>query len=204
MPVRIYSQEMKQWIRDNVKGRSLVQLTEDFNKHFGTNFKTSQIGHLKGDMGLRNGNDTKFKKGNVALNKGQKMSEAQREKLKDKWFQKGHRPATYKEIGSEYINTDGYVMIKISHNKWVMKHKLVWQQHHGPIPKGYVMAFLNNDITDCRIENLRLVKRSTMTRLTMLKLRSENSEATQAGISLIEIMEEAMRREKELKNNGYE
>jgi hypothetical protein len=204
MPVRLYSQEMKQWLRDNVKGRSLNQLTEDFNEHFGTSFKTTQIGHLKGDLNLRNGNDTKFKKGQEANNKGQKMSEAQREKLKNKWFQKGHKPVNYREIGTEYINTDGYVMVKVTHNKWRLKHKVVWEEHHGPIPKGYVIVFLDRNITNCNIENLKLVKRSTLTRLTTLKLRSDNSIATEAGINIIEIIEETKRRQKELKNNGYE
>lgn len=204
MPVKLYSQEMKQWLRDNVKGRSLIQLTEDFNKHFGSSFKTTQIGHLKGDLNLRNGNDSRFKKGQAPSNKGQKLSEAHKEKLKDKWFQKGHKPVNYREIGTEYINSDGYVTVKVSHNKWKLKQKLVWEAHHGPIPKGYVIVFLDRNITNCNIENLKLVKRSTLTRLTTLKLRSDNSLATEAGINIIEIMEEAKRREKELKRNGYE
>jgi hypothetical protein len=204
MPVRLYSQEMKQWLRDNVKGRSLNQLTEDFNEHFGTSFKTTQIGHLKGDLNLRNGNDTKFKKGCVSANKGQKMSEAQKKKIEHTWFKKGQKPINYCEVGTERINVEGYVEIKTINKKWVSKHRLVWEQHHGPIPKGYTVVFLDDDTTNCNIDNLRLISRPELMRLTSMKLQSTNSVATEAGIHLVSIIEEIKKREKELENNGYE
>jgi hypothetical protein len=204
MPARLFSKEMKQWLRDNVKGRSLVQLTEDFNKHFGTSFKTTQIGHLKGDLNLRNGNDTKFKKGCVSANKGHKMSEAQKKKIEHTWFKKGQKPINYCEVGTERINVEGYVEIKTINKKWVSKHRLVWEQHHGPIPKGYTVVFLDDDTTNCNIDNLRLISRPELMRLTSMKLQSTNSVATEAGIHLVSIIEEIKKREKELKNNGYE
>jgi hypothetical protein len=41
-------------------------------------------------------------------------------------------------------------------------------------------------------------------RLTAMKLQSTNSLATEAGIHLVSIIEEIKKRQKELKNNGYE
>lgn len=197
MVARIYTPEMKQWLRDNVQGRSLKQLTEDFNNHFGTNVLESRIAHLKGDMRLRNGNDTRFVKGQAPTNKGQKMSDAQRLKLQDKWFQKGHKPKNYREIGSEYIDTDGYIQVKITDNKWLHKQRLVWEQHNGPIPKGYAVMFLDGNVKNCDIENLRLIKRATLTRLSLYKMRSKIPEATEAGIKIVEILDEISKKEKE-------
>ena len=196
MPVRLYSQEMKQWLRDNVKGRSLIQLTEDFNKHFGTNFKTNQIGHLKGDLNLRNGNDTKFKKGQEANNKGQKMSEAQRKKLEHTWFQKGHTPMNFQEIGTEYVDVDGYIVTKVSRTKWIHKQRAVWEQHHGPIPKGYVIIFLDGNTQNCDINNLRMIKRSLSQKLTNFKMRSSEPLVTQAGASIVELLDEITNKRK--------
>ena len=45
-----------------------------------------------------------------------------------------------------------------------LKHRMVWEKEKGPIPEGYVVAFKNQDKTDCRIENLILMSKSEMVR----------------------------------------
>ena len=39
----------------------------------------------------------------------------------------------------------------------VAKHILVWEQNHGPVPKGMHLHHINGDNQDNRIENLQLV-----------------------------------------------
>lgn len=41
-------------------------------------------------------------------------------------------------------------------NRAVLVHRLVWEQHHGPIPVGMVIHHINGDNQDNRIENLQL------------------------------------------------
>lgn len=107
-----------------------------------------------------------FPKGHISHNKGKKWSEFMTEKgsqnSRKTTFKKGHTPKNYKPVGTEvFQKKDGYIKIKIAEpNKWMLKHRFVWEQHNGLIPKGFNVQFVNKDRADCRIENLYLISRS--------------------------------------------
>jgi len=46
-----------------------------------------------------------------------------------------------------------------------MLHRHIWTQHHGPIPKGHDVIFLDGDIRNCDLANLRCLPRPEATRL---------------------------------------
>lgn len=80
-------------------------------------------------------------------------------------FKAGHRPNNWRPIGSERITKDGYRQRKMTDTgypprDWVGVHKIVWTEHHGPIPDGHLVIFVNGDRRDLRIENLKMVTRS--------------------------------------------
>lgn len=106
-----------------------------------------------------------FQKGQVPYNKGKKldefMSKEAQEKLFQTTFKAGHMPHNYLPVGTEILmKKDGYIKVKIADpKKWKLKHRLVWQQHHGKIPKGYNVQFHDGDRTNCAIDNLFLITR---------------------------------------------
>ena len=104
---------------------------------------------------------TRFPKGHIPDNKGKRVYPEVYEKMSSTMFKKGHTPANHREVGSERINKDGYIEIKVAESKrWRLKHRIIWEQVNGEIPKGYNVQFKNHNPQDCRIENLYLISRA--------------------------------------------
>lgn len=111
----------------------------------------------------------RFSKGHIPINKGKKMPEHVYKKVKATMFKKGHIPANHKPVGYERLTRDGYLEIKVSEpNKFVLKHRLVWEQVNGAIPRGYNIQFRDGNRQNIAIENLYLISRSE-------QMKKENS-----------------------------
>ena len=106
---------------------------------------------------------TRFKKGHVSHNKGKKMDAETYAIVRDTMFKKGNIPANHRPVGSERLNVDGYVEVKIAEpNKWRGKHRVIWEREHGEVPEGYSVSFKNGNRQDFSMYNLILVSRSDL------------------------------------------
>ena len=111
------------------------------------------------------GAEHRFKKGSVPPNKGVKgISYPGTEATQ---FKKGQRPHTWMPIGSERWTSDGYLRRKMTDTgypprDWVSVHILLWQQHHGAIPKGHKVVFIDRDKKNITIENLEMLSHAEM------------------------------------------
>lgn len=130
-------------------------------------------GVLSGRLKLGNvkGNSTVFKKGHIPFNKGKKqvdyMTADKIENSKVNQYKKGQDPHNTVAIGSERITVDGYVEVKIRHCKnnegknrnFVLKQRLVYEQHFGLIPKDNVIGFKDGNTLNFEPGNLVLMSR---------------------------------------------
>jgi len=109
------------------------------------------------------------KKGQIAYNKGKKqieyMSSDAIERSAETRFKKGNIPHNHKPVGHERISKEGYIEVKTRElNVFELKHRLVWEQHFGAIPKGFNIQFKDGNRQNCNIENLYMIDRKNQMR----------------------------------------
>jgi len=60
--------------------------------------------------------------------------------------------------GKTRLTRQKYRRVRVGgETKLVAEHRLVWEEHNGPIAKGMVIHHINGDRQDNRIENLQMV-----------------------------------------------
>lgn len=161
---RRYPDERAADIADDL-GRPLESI---YTKASALGLKKSDEFYASDQSGRTNGShggSTRFKKGLTPWNKGTNFTAGGRSA--ETRFTKGTRPHTWVPIGTEVVTDDGYIKRKIrddappgmSRNNWKFLHIIAWEEANGPIPKGYMLRFRNDNRQDVRIENLELLSR---------------------------------------------
>ena len=50
----------------------------------------------------------------------------------------------------------GYKAVKYQ-SQWMLQHRVIWEMHNGPIPKGMCIDHIDRDRANNKLENLRCV-----------------------------------------------
>ena len=162
-----YSGAEESFLADN---RTMVrkELTKLFNKKFNRSVSVQNIKAKCLRMGLKTGRDGRFLKGCEPWSKGTKGICGLHPNSRKTQFKKGQEPHNTKHLGHERIcSKDGYILISVDQKNphtgydrhYVHKHRYIWEQANGPIPKGHCLRFIDGDKTNVCLENLELVTR---------------------------------------------
>lgn len=155
-----YTEEEHKFLREFIPGHTCSEIAKAFTEKFRVIRTLSDIKAYMGNYKLKNGIDSRFKKGHVSPNKGKKGFYQGSEKG---WFKKGNTPANHRPVGSERVSKDGYIEIKTAEpNKWRLKHRVIWEEANGPIKKNECLIFRDNNKTNCSLDNLILISRATL------------------------------------------
>lgn len=197
-----YTDEMKQFILDNYKGRYNQELADLFNQKFNTNITSRTIKSYKANNKLNSGLTGKFRKGQTPHNKGKKMPKEVYEKVKHTMFAKGNVPPNHRPVGSERISKDGYIEVKVAEpNKWRLKQRVVYEEAKGKIPEGCPIIFLDGNKRNFDIDNLRCITRSELLYLNCNGLNNSN-EITETGILMARLDRAKNKKKQELKDKN--
>ena len=199
----LFTEEIAEFIKENVKGKTNKDLTELVNKTFKTNYSIQQIDTFKTNHHITSGTKGYFPKGHVSWNKGKKMPAEVYAKAAPTMFKKGNIPHNYRPVGSERITKDGYIEIKVADpNEWKLKHRWIWEQDHGEIPKDHIIIFLNQNREDIRIENLACISTAENGIMSKKKLHTKNAEITMSGTVIAKLGIAIKNKKEHLKNDN--
>lgn len=165
--------DVKDFIINNVKGRTCNELAELVNKEFGLSYTDKQIKYYKRKYNLTSGVDCRFKKGGI--------------------------PHNVRDEGHEFTDSDGYTYIKVG-KKFVKKHRYLYKKYHGEIPKGYDVMFLDTNKNNFDIDNLGLVRHKDLLVMKNLHLCTADRELTKTGQLLAQVINTTYEKKKGLNN----
>ncbi len=184
-----YTDEQIAYLKElSAKGLFNREITERFNKKFGTKKTVNAISNQRYKYGFTTTARNYWKSGHEPWNKGKKGWQAPGAERTQ--FKKGHRPQTWVPVGSETVDTDGYQKVKIADpNKWAFKHRLVWERHNGrKIPDGHAVIFGDGNKLNLDPENLILVSRAQLARMNQSGLIKNDAALTKTGAVVADLL----------------
>lgn len=188
-----YTKEFTDALRELAKTHTIKEATGILEERFNLGLGPTALKGLMTRLGISTGRTGRFTAGHTPANKGQEMSAEVREKIRGTWFRKGCKSMNSLPVGTEVFR-DGYVLLKLRDgaelkqwDRWVLKHRYVWEQAHGPIPEGMMVIFLDGNTRNCELSNLALISKEENVILNAKKLRSQDAQATKVAITVAKL-----------------
>lgn len=167
-----YSAAEMAWLQSN---RTLA--ISAYHKAFCTEFKRQDVSAfnlhaLRKRKGWKTGRTGCFEPGLVPHNKGKPHPAARHPNCARHQFKKGQEPHNTNFLGHERVSKDGYVEISVDETnphtgyerRYVLKHRWLWEQLHGPVPEGMCLKCKGDQI-NTHPSNWDLVPRALLPRL---------------------------------------
>ena len=205
-----YPKGMYEFIRDNSWHVPNKDMAEIVNKKFGTDFTPQRMKAFRQRNRIKSGLTGWYQRGHEPGTKGKTIEEICKHdpekiaRVKASWFPKGHQPHNGYPVGTIVANADGYLIRKKQMEgtlweRWEFLHRVVWEEHNGPIPDGKMVIFRDGDRSNCDISNLMLVTKGENAALNRLGLRSEDPDLLDTGLAVVRLRQAAKDAKKRLK-----
>lgn len=182
-----------EFLRAFIPGHTYKEIVAEYNNRFNEPITISRVKSYMANHKINNGLTGRFKKGHIPANKGTHPPTVGR--MAETQFKKGNLPPNTKPIGYERITKDGYTEVKVmqrpnrktGEKNFKLKHRIIWEEHFGKIPKGYNVIFLDGDKTNFDINNLALLSDAENAQVRQKGLRFSNAELTKSGVAIIKL-----------------
>lgn len=168
MSKKLLTEEQDIVFREVCIGRTASEIVEEMKKRCDVTLTIGQVRGYKSHNKITSGVDCKFKKG--------ELSDYDKEKIKN--------------IGDTFISqADGYHYIKVGKNKWVRKHRYIYEQYHNvKLNTNQSVIFLDGNKDNFNIDNLKVVDTRTKLIAKNNHLFGNNREITETGLLVSELI----------------
>ena len=160
-----WTNEQIEYLKNIAKGTPRKVIVDKINKEFNLNLSMRQLRDCMNSRGIRNNIDKRF-----SAESG------------------GNRCQQEKPIGTISKWECGYTRIKTGDNEWEFIQRYVWRKHHGEIPPGHSVIFLDGNTDNYNIENLALVNRNELMKYNSMRLNSNDQELNKVAVNLAKLM----------------
>jgi len=155
----------KELLKQHYADSTIHELMQMLNKTASSIYSQAYLNNLKKSVeyeekrriqdieNIRKNTKKRFQKGQTPWNKGIKGSIPNNVTS----FKKGNLPHNTRNEGETRLDKEGYLLVKIAHKKWIRKHRLIWEQAHGEIPKGYVLRIKDGNKENYSLDNMELI-----------------------------------------------
>lgn len=159
---KVYTKEQEQFLIRQSKGVSRKMLTDMFNAKFGTNKSVLAIKSWCNSRGFYNGNDGRFKNGNVSWQTGLSADEYKKHFTEESFKRSIEKikPKRLHHVGDTILrHGELWVVINEDDNvctdkRLVSKRRYVYEQAYGKIPPKHRIIHLDGNKLNCSIDNL--------------------------------------------------
>ena len=173
VPQHHYTEQEREFLKENSPLMSRQELTDKFNEKFGTSQTKQSIISICSTLKFRCGNDGRFVKGQQSWANGltkdewySHLSEESLARIRKGQYGYGRKRDSGYPVGHE-LWRNGYLMVKTTddesipcNKRWQFKQIIVWEQYHKTkVPKGHIVIFKDGDNTNFSIDNLLMISR---------------------------------------------
>lgn len=182
--------EYVEFLKEYIPGHSEAEIRQVFFDKYHIILNEGQIGNFKHKHNVKSGTHGGcFTKGHEPFNKGKKMPPETYAKVQGTMFKKGQMPVNHKEVGTERINVDGYIEIKVKEpNKWRLKQRVVYEDlHQVKLTRSDVVIFLDGNKQNFDVNNLFKLTRAELARYCKDHLYTDNPDIARAAAQIAKI-----------------
>lgn len=182
-----YTDVEREFLKKFIPGHTYKEIQEAFSAKYRPITYAQASAFCKNNH-INTGMGRVWQKGHPAWNKGIHMETKGR--MAETQFKAGNLPHNYKPIGTERISKDGYIEVKVADPRtWEQKHRIIWREHHGDIPDGYIVMFKDGNKANLDIDNLALISRNTAVRMNQIGLSHCDPEFFETAVMIAKILE---------------
>lgn len=203
----IWTDERIAWLREYAPGHSINEIADEFERRWGWRPSVSSLKNAKVEFNARSRtNGGRFKKGCAGGFTSDEHKQAFLEAGRATRFKKGQMPHNgHKPVGSERVDSYGYTWVKVAmrkknpgsaHDNWIEKHRLVYEQHYGPVPPDHCILFADHDRSNFDPENLVAVPNRLKATIARMGVEYSDRETLEAVMALAELTQARARAER--------